>query len=261
MDDREAAAQLSGERQKRMRRKWRAIPSPPRCKMCHRPFGGIGGGAMRLVDLGPWPGNPKYCRGCFAALYRTRTGAEVECALLFADVRDSTALAERMRPAQFRERMDRFYQTAFKVLVAHDAFVDKFVGDEVIGIFLPSLTEGSHGAAAIRAGIELLDQTGHRDAEPWVPVGIGVQAGVAYVGAVGTDEHVEFTALGDIVNVTARMATVAAAGELLVGEAAMASAAMSTEGLEQRRLELKGKTEPVPVSVLHVGDTAVAAGS
>ena len=58
-------------------------------------------------------------------------------------MRGSTALAESMRPVEYRRLLDRFYGTAFEVLVAHDAFVDKFVGDEVIGIFVPALTEAS----------------------------------------------------------------------------------------------------------------------
>ncbi|HEX2142292.1 MAG TPA: adenylate/guanylate cyclase domain-containing protein, partial [Candidatus Limnocylindria bacterium] len=138
-DEREAAASLSvGDRQKRLRRFWRSIPSPPRCKLCHRPFGAPGGPLMKLMGLGPWPGNPKYCRGCFRALYRHRAGAEIECTLLFADVRESTAMAEHMRPSDYRRLLDRFYATAFDILVRHDAFVDKFVGDEVIGIFVPA---------------------------------------------------------------------------------------------------------------------------
>lgn len=122
---------------------------------------------MRLAGLGPWPANPKYCRGCFRALYRERTGAEIECSLLFADVRDSTPLAESMPAGQFRELLDRFYATAFEVLVAHDAFVDKFVGDEVIGIFVPAMTDGLHAREALDAGRELLRQRGTRRTDPW----------------------------------------------------------------------------------------------
>jgi adenylate cyclase len=250
VDDSAAAAELSGKRQKRLRRIWRSIPNAPRCKMCHRPFGGIGGAAMRAINLGPWPGNPKYCRGCFAALYRSHAGAETDCALLFADVRNSTTLAEGMRPSEFRQLLDRFYQTAFSILVAHDAFVDKFVGDEVIGIFLPSLTDGPPAGEAVRAGLELLTATGGGDEQRTVPIGIGVNAGIAYVGAVGTDEHVEFTALGDIVNVTARLSAAAQAGELLVTVEAMAEAGLSLDGLEPRDLALKGKTSRTRVVVM-----------
>jgi adenylate cyclase len=251
MDEQEAAQQLRlGDTQKRLRRFWRSIPSPPRCKLCHRPFGSPGGPVMRLVGLGRWPGNPKYCRGCFRSLYRHRTGADIECSLIFADVRGSTTLAETMAPGEYRRLMDRFYATAVDAFVAHDAFVDKFVGDEVIGIFVPALTEQLHARQAILAGLELLAATGHVTGSPWVPIGIGVNTGVAYVGAVGTEEHVEFTALGDNVNVAARLASMAGPGELLITEAAANAAALDDPRLERRRLELKGRSEATDVVVL-----------
>jgi adenylate cyclase len=215
---------------------------------------------MRLMGLGPWSGTPKYCRGCFGDLYRKRGGAEIECSLLFADVRGSTALAESMRPIEFRQLLDRFYEAAFRVLVAHDAFVDKFVGDEVIGIFVPALTETLHAREAVTAALDLLEETGHRDGDPWLPVGIGVNTGVAYVGAVGTGEHVEFTALGDEVNVTARLATVAGPGEILVTDRAAAAAGLP-ETLEHRSLRLKGKREDTGVAVLSIRDSGGPTGS
>jgi class 3 adenylate cyclase len=67
---------------------------------------------------------------------------------------------------------------------------------------------------------------------------------------VGTDEHVEFTALGDIVNVTARLSAAAQAGELLVTVEAMAEAGLSLDGLEPRDLALKGKTSRTRVVVM-----------
>jgi adenylate cyclase len=77
-----------------------------------------------------------------------------------------------------------------------------------------------------------------------------VNTGVAYVGAVGTADHVEFTALGDVVNVTARLASAAGAGELLVGTRAAEAAALSTDGLERRQLDLRGKSAATDVFVL-----------
>ena len=241
-------------RVRRLRRLWRSIPSAPRCKMCTRPFGAPGGPIMRIVGLGPWPGNPKYCRGCFNGLYRERDGADIECTLLFADIRGSTRLAESMSTGQFRGLMDRFYVTAAEVLVDHDAIVDKFVGDEVIAIFVPALTDGNHATQAIEAGMDLLRATGNGTDGPWAPIGIGIHSGRAYVGAVGTADHVEFTALGDTVNVTARLASAAASGEILLTEAAASAAGLHREGLEHRRLDLRGKSEATTAFVMTLHD-------
>jgi adenylate cyclase len=217
--------------------------------MCNAPFGGIGGMVMPLLGHGRWPKNPKYCAGCFRMLRANHGGAEIDCSLLFADVRGSTPLAERMRPRDFNRLMGRFYDAGFSVLIDHDAFVDKFVGDEIIGIFVPSMAGAAHAARAIDAARALLRATGHLDpGGPWVPVGAAVTSGVAYVGSIGDGPDAELTAMGDIVNTTARLATAAAAGEILVSLPA-AEAARVADAVP-RRLELKGKTDPTDVVVL-----------
>jgi adenylate cyclase len=155
-----------------------------------------------------------------------------------------------MRPADFRGLMDRFFQAASKVLIDHDAVVDKFVGDEVIGIFIPALTGELHAQRAIEAGRALLTATGNDTDQPWVRVGAGVNTGVAFVGAVGEGDLIELTALGDPVNVAARLASEARAGEVLVTAAAVESAHLAEFGLEHRSLALKGKSERTDVVVL-----------
>jgi adenylate cyclase len=217
--------------------------------MCTGPFGPPFGPIRRLIGLGPWPGNPKYCSGCFKDLYRNRQGAEIECTLLFADVRGSTSLAETMRAGEFRHLLDRFYTTAAEILIDHEAIVDKFVGDEVIAIFVPAMTE-DHARQAVDSGIAILRATGHETDSPWAPLGIGVNTGQAFVGVVGTTEHTEFTALGDTVNVTARLATAAGAGEMLVTPSAVRAAGLAVNGYVRRQFDLKGKTEAIDAYVV-----------
>ena len=238
------------------RRIYARLPSAPRCKLCAAPFEGPGGLVMPLMGHPRWAKNPKYCAGCFRALRERHGGAEIECSLLFADVRGSTQLAERMQPREFTRLMGRFYDTASEVLVAHDAIVDKFVGDEVIGIFLPVFATESHAGRAVDAARALLKKTGHGTAGgPWVPVGVGVNTGTAYVGTVGEGLDTELTAMGDAVNTTARLASVAAEGEILVTAAVAEPAGLAAEGLERRSLALKGKSEPTEVLVLNVSPT------
>jgi len=241
---------------KRRRRVWNRIPSSPHCKLCAAPFTGVGGLVLGRFGHRPWPKNPKYCEGCFSSISANHGGAEIECTLLFADVRGSTSLAERLPPRDFNRLMGRFYDTAAKVLMEHDAFVDKFVGDEIIGIFVPALATEAHARRGVDAALALLRATGHGSAGgPWVPVGVGVNSGTAYVGSIGQGDDTELTAMGDIVNVTARLSSVASAGEILVTTAGAAAAGLEP-GLERRSLQLKGKTEPVEVVVL--GRTASA---
>jgi adenylate cyclase len=241
---------MLNDRARRLRHFWRTLPSAPRCKMCTSPFGPPVGPLLKLIGKGRWPGNPSYCRGCFKDLYRHRAGADIDCTLFFADLRGSTAMAETMSPSAFRGLLDRFYASATEILVTHEAVVDKFVGDEIVAIFIPALTGDHHAEQAIGAALDLLDATGNDGERPWAPVGIGVHTGLAFVGAVGTAEHVEFTALGDAVNVAARLASAAGHGEVLVSEAAARAAGLPTMGLEHRRLDLRGKRDATDVYVL-----------
>jgi adenylate cyclase len=229
------------------RHMFHAMPSSgDRCKLCASPLQGAWGGVMSAVGKGPWPKNPKYCSMCFKDMVKHRSGAEIPCSFLFADVRGSTELAEQLTPTEFRRQMDRFFAVATDVLVDHDAIVDKFVGDEVIGLFIPVLTGELHASRAVAAGRALLART-----EGWIPIGAGVNTGVAFVGAVGPDDQAEFTAMGDPVNVTARLASAAGAGELLVTTAAVQAAALvDAAALEHRQLALKGKSAPIEVVVL-----------
>jgi adenylate cyclase len=82
---------------------------------------------------------------------------------------------------------------------------------------------------------------------------VGVATGTAFVGSVGETHTAAMTALGDIVNVTARLASAAGPGEILVNERAAEQADLETGSLEQRRLELKGKTQPTLVYVVRAG--------
>jgi adenylate cyclase len=238
---------------KTMRHFWRLIPSDPRCVACNNPFAGFGRLLARVIGKGgrPSPKNPRYCTVCdwFSGEYPG--GAEVTLTMLFADIRGSTALAEKMNAAEFSRLLNRFYAAATDVLVKADAFIDKFVGDEVVALFIPGYAGPEHARRGVEAAQELLRVTGHgRPEGPWLPVGVGVHTGVAYVGTVAGagGAAADFTALGDNVNVAARLASKAGAGEVLVSEATCQAAGL--DGGEKRDLELKGKSDLVSVRVL-----------
>jgi adenylate cyclase len=225
---------------------FKLIPSSPRCRLCAAPFAGPGGPLMRLIGKRPSDKNPSWCSSCFDFMSTHHGGAEIECTLLFADVRGSTALGEAMKPGEFRELMDRFYDTAANVVFDNDGIVDKFVGDELVSMFFPLLSGERHAARAVDAALALIRATGS-----WLPVGAGVHTGPAWVGAVGDGVHTELTALGDTVNTAARLAGAAGAGEVLVTREAAAAAKLDG-GLEHAALELKGKEQPTEVVRIRV---------
>jgi adenylate cyclase len=231
---------------------FKRIPANPRCRMCASPFAGPGAPIMRLIGKRQSEANPNWCTTCSDFMAKHHGGAEVASAMLFADIRGSTALAERMSPAEYHALLDRYFATATQVVFKHDGYVDKFVGDELVATFFPLLAGERYVARAIAAAQDLLRATGHADPTgPWVPVGAGVHAGRAWIGVLGEAGHTELTAVGDAVNVAARLASAAEAGEVLVSTDAAAASGLDPT-LEQRTLELKGKslgTEVVSVRV------------
>jgi adenylate cyclase len=235
------------------RRFFSRLPHEPRCRICAAPFAGAGAPIMRLIGKRPSDKSPNMCTSCFTFISRHHGGAEVVVTLLFADVRGSTTLAEQMPSAEFRALLDRFYDAAAKVIFEHDGGVDKFIGDEVTAMFIPMIAGDRHAARAIEAAQALLRATGHADpGGPWVPLGAGVYTGPVWVGAVGEGAHTDLTILGDGVNTTARLASVADAGEILVTADAAAAAGLDPN-LERRSLELKGKQLVTEVVSLRIG--------
>jgi adenylate cyclase len=235
------------------RKFFKLIPHDPRCRLCAAPFEGFGAPVMRLIGKRRSDQNPNWCATCFTFMEKHHGGAEIECTLLFADIRGSTPMAEQMTTADFRALMDRFYDTAADAVFDNDGIVDKFVGDELVAMFFPLLSGFDHARRGVEAAQALLEATGHDDpGGPWVSVGAGVHTGNAWVGAVGEGTHTTLTALGDTVNTTARLASAAAAGEILVSVDAAKAAGLEPD-TPSRSLELKGKNEAVEVVALTVG--------
>jgi len=202
---------------------------------------------MRIIGRRPSDGNPNVCTACQRNLIRHRGGAEVEGTMLFADVRGSTALAERLSPAEFRNLMQRFYEVASHAVFDNDGAVDKFVGDELVAMFYRSLSGERHAARAVDAARGLLEATGQTSQSgPWVSVGAGINSGLIWFGAVGEPPHVELTALGDPVNTAARLAGAAAGGEILITAEAARLAGLPAD-LPRASLELRGKQDLVEV--------------
>lgn len=240
----------------RGRRVFSILPSDPRCAACMAPFEGSGGALVKMVlNKRRSQMNPLFCNHCEDAAKKTRAGTELEMSMLFADIRGSTPLAESMSPGEFKHLIDRFYTETTNVLTHSLAQIDKLAGDEVSGFYLPSYLGIDYAAKSVEAAQELLRVTGHADPDgPWVPVGVGINTGEAYFGVVGTShELLEMTALGDEVNIAARLASQAAAGQIVLSESTVRKAGLDTAGLEKRTLELKGKSQPVDVWVMTVG--------
>ena len=233
---------------KRMRRVFRKLPHDPRCKLCEAPFQGVGGSLVRVL-FGKQRSmlNPRFCNFCEDAARKFPGGAEVEMSMLFADIRGSTALAEKMSPREYSELIHRFYAASTKAIIEEDGLVEKLAGDEVVAFW----GAGFAGPDYVRRTLNAAQNLARELAREGIPVGIGVHVGVAYFGTVGTPEGlIDLSAKGDEVNLAARLCAQAAAGEIIVSEQALQAAGIDGGELEARSLDLKGISKLVPVRVM-----------
>jgi adenylate cyclase len=228
------------------------VPGKVRCKFCNAPFDGAWAPMLRIIGRGPSRLTSQFCHQCQVLATEHLGGAEIELTLLFADVRGSTRLGEQMKPGEFSELISRFFSASSHVLLDTHAWVDKLVGDQVIGMYIPYFVGQHHERAAINAAKELLHVTGHDEQSgPWIEVGVGVHFGTAFIGTVGSKEGAtDITVLGDVANVAARLSSAAATGEILISEDAYNRSEFSFTG-EKRSLDLKGKSQPMIVHVLN----------
>lgn len=159
-------------------------------------------------------------------------------------------MGEQMNPVEFAALLNRFYKATSNVLIAAESWIDKLVGDEVMALYIPAMGD-DYRQRSVLTGIAILQAVGYRPGEtPWLEMGIGINAGLAYVGKVGVQGSDAVTAVGDTVNTAARIQSQSGAGELLIGEDLYASVADQFPDLKQRALTVKGKEEPVTVRVI-----------
>lgn len=234
---------LDGHRQLiTLHRVFRHLPSSPRCKMCFAPFGGFGGFVVKPLGFYPSRKNPRLCANCYENM--PVGGAEVETAVLFADIRGSSRLAERDGPARYARRLNAFYADCTHILVEHDAIIDKMIGDEVMALFVPGTAGKDFRRKAVSAALDLAARFPASDDPNAIAIGAAVHCGSAYVGNVGGPHAVDLTAIGDTVNLAAHLQAAAKPGEVLITPSLHQAFAPGLAGFAERPVRLKGRDEP-----------------
>lgn len=227
------------------------LPGAPKCLICSAPLGGLGAPIARAFNRRPSRKNPNMCDYCEVAM--PMGGAEIQIGVLFADIRGSTALAERVGPQSFAQLLNRFYQASVEALIPHGTLIDKMVGDEVVALFLPLIGPDYLQRAAI-AAVDLQHAVGAGSpGGAWLPLGIGVHVGPAVVGKFGKGNISDFTALGDTMNTCARLQAEAKAGEIVISEEALEGTSIDCSGAERATLALRGREQSLTVRVIRVG--------
>jgi len=180
-------------------------------------------------------------------------GLEAErrfCTIFFADIRGFTSLAEHSPPEQLHEMLNTYFRIMVEAVTDHGGFIDKFVGDKIMALFQGN-DRAVAAASAVRAADALLRKmasvASDRAAAGRSPieVGVGINSGEVLLGNVGAEARMDFTAIGDVVNVADRLQSLAPGGSVMVGEATVNLVAplFTFEGVEE--VGVKGRKEKV----------------
>jgi len=236
------------EMEKIIKTTFRILPQDPRCQICNAPFEGVGGVVMRsFFKRTRSQLNPRFCNVCehFALTYQG--GAEVPMAMLFVDVRGSTSLSESMSAMEFQKLINRFFVGTSKIITDEHGLIEKLAGDAVAAFWGAGFAGKNYVNRTIRSAQRIVQEM----KKEGIPVGVGVHTGEAYFGSMGEAKGiVNISAIGEEVNTAARLASKAAAGEIVISERALQWANMDGSHLESRSLELKGITGPFAVRVM-----------
>jgi adenylate cyclase len=173
-------------------------------------------------------------------------GQQVEVTLLFLDVRDFTGFAESADPREVVSALNRLFECAVPIVRDHGGHIDKFIGDGFLAVFgapRPSADHADQALAAARQIATAVDQM----SDSRLPIGMGLNSGSVVAGSIGGAGRLEFSVIGDAVNVAARVeaATRETGDEILLSEATRELLSDSSGLAERPGIELKGKSEPV----------------
>ncbi len=178
-------------------------------------------------------------------------GERRRVAILFADIRGYTAFSEGREPEEVVEVLNSYFQTISDIVAENHGDIDKFVGDEVMALFVGT-NQTRH---AVECAIAIMNAMKQMTTESGVDlrIGIGVHVGEVVVGAMGSDQRKDFTVLGDHVNLAARLCGVAGPDETLVSRAVMDDLPPKLTQLAEtlEPIKVKGKSKPIEIFAYH----------
>src|SRR5712675_2445887 len=187
----------------------------------------------------------------------SRIGEERYLVSLFVDMRDSTKIAEHRLPFDTVFIVNRFLGAVSQAVIECGGQPNQFVGDGQLALFglatnpQTACRQALRAAAMIAANVEELNQFLDHDLREPIRFGIGIHGGVDNTGDIGYRDHMVFTALGDAVNVAARLQdmTKSVGCEVILSDAVLATAELQADALPRQDVEIRGRNEPMSVRI------------
>ena len=186
-------------------------------------------------------------------------GTRLETTIVFVDIRGFTALAERSDPDAVVDLLNSYFSLVTDIIIQQGGYLDKFVGDTVMGVFGALIPDPAHAEVAVQAAVEVrqnMPKLNHKlptVANP-IQVGIGINTGEVVAGNLGSSKRMEYTVIGDNVNVASRLTDMAGPDEILISEQTFLRVAANRNFTFRSRgsMEVKGRKELVKIyEVVH----------
>ena len=180
-------------------------------------------------------------------------GARRQVVVLFSDIRGFTSLSERMNPDEIASLLNDYFSEMVEIVFHHGGTLDKFMGDALMALWGAPITRIDDADRATRAAIAMQQSLGRlntrwaRQGRPALSIGIGLNLGEVFAGNIGSQRRLEYTVIGDAVNIAARLCSEAGPGEILIAEPLHAALTQPPPVSPLTPLPLRGKARPVPV--------------
>jgi class 3 adenylate cyclase/tetratricopeptide (TPR) repeat protein len=223
------------------------------CRSCGSPLAASGAPAVAATDsdIARYVPEELVRRIRAAQAGGAMRGERRTVTMLFADIQGSTAAAERLDPEEWAEIMNGAFAHLIAPVYRYEGTLARLAGDAILAFFGAPIAHEDDPVRAVRAGLEILEAVegyrGEVEARTGVPIAVrvGINTGLVVVGEVGSDLRVEYTALGDAINIAARMEQTADPGTVRVAAATAELVAGMFTMSEIGPVDVKGKAEPV----------------
>jgi adenylate cyclase len=189
---------------------------------------------------------------------RWMKGYRVDVTVLFVDIRGFTSLSETKEPEEVVELLNGYFSDVTDVVIKYGGHLNKFVGDEAMAVFGAPVKDPEHAESAVRAALDIQraiaagNQRGLRKTE--IHVGIGVNSGEVVAGNLGSDKRMEYTVIGDNVNVASRLTSIAKAGEIIISERTLDEIEHKATFVVEERGKVAVKGRKKEIRILNVTD-------
>jgi len=184
-----------------------------------------------------------------------------EVTMLYSDIRGFTAMSEREQPEEIVRMLNEYFEVMVDILFKHEGTLDKFVGDEIIGLFGAPIAKADAPMKAVMCALDMqkalreFNRTRAAENHEPIRVGMGINTGMVVTGAIGSSKSLQYTAIGDAMNTASRLCGAAKAGEIIISELTMAKISGRVEAVPLPPVELKNKQNKLRIfNVIGVKD-------